>query len=82
MLSYHMMSVKTIRWTTNTPFQQALPQSFNHGWKVAYDECIFWGFMRNQPGGGHLCARKPCDFGPDYKCLSAVGINVTTTFEH
>ena len=46
------------------------------------DEHIFWGFMRNQSGGGHLCARKPRGFGPEYKCLSAVGINVTTTFEH
>eukprot|EP00957_Ditylum_brightwellii_P021050 1586360-Ditylum_brightwellii.AAC.1 len=38
--------------------------------------------MRNQPGEGSLCARKPRGFGPDYKCLSAVGVNVTTTFEH
>eukprot|EP00957_Ditylum_brightwellii_P098680 7516880-Ditylum_brightwellii.AAC.1 len=38
--------------------------------------------MKNQPGGGHLCARKPHGFGPEYKCLSAIGINVTTTFEH
>eukprot|EP00957_Ditylum_brightwellii_P103805 7907629-Ditylum_brightwellii.AAC.1 len=38
--------------------------------------------MRNQPGGGHLCARKPHGIGPEYKCLFAVGINVTTTFEH
>eukprot|EP00957_Ditylum_brightwellii_P015558 1173390-Ditylum_brightwellii.AAC.1 len=38
--------------------------------------------MRNQPGGGYLCARKPHGFGPEYKCLSAASINVTTTFEH
>eukprot|EP00957_Ditylum_brightwellii_P144688 11022346-Ditylum_brightwellii.AAC.1 len=38
--------------------------------------------MRNQPGGGRLCPRKPHGFGPEYKCLSAVGFNVTTTFEH
>eukprot|EP00957_Ditylum_brightwellii_P104129 7932312-Ditylum_brightwellii.AAC.1 len=63
-------------------FNKHYCKNFDHEWKVTCDEHIFWGFMRNQPGEGYLCARKPRGFGPEHKCLSAVGINVSTTFEH
>eukprot|EP00957_Ditylum_brightwellii_P109107 8323846-Ditylum_brightwellii.AAC.1 len=56
--------------------------NFEHGWKITVDKHIFWGFARNQPGGGHKCDHKPQGVGPEYKCLSAVGLNATTTFEH
>eukprot|EP00957_Ditylum_brightwellii_P170835 13003018-Ditylum_brightwellii.AAC.1 len=50
-------------------FNEHYKVNFKHGWKVTVDEYIFWGFARNQPGG-------------EYKCLSAVGLNAATTFEH
>ena len=46
------------------------------------DERIFWGWVRDQPGGGHKVDRKQRGFGKEYKCLSIVGVQVTTTFEH
>eukprot|EP00957_Ditylum_brightwellii_P082284 6256532-Ditylum_brightwellii.AAC.1 len=50
-------------------FNDHYRRHFEHGWK-------------NQPGVGHKCECKPQGFGPEYKCMSAVGINVTTTLEH
>ena len=46
------------------------------------DERIFLGWARDQPGGSHKVGRKLRGFGPEYKCLSAVGVQLTTTFEH
>ena len=46
------------------------------------DEQIFWGWTRDHPGGGHKVDRKPRGFGTEYKCLSVLGVQVTTTFEH
>ena len=46
------------------------------------DERIFWGWVRDQPGGGHKVDRKPRGFGTEYKCLSIVGVQETSTFEH
>ena len=46
------------------------------------DEQIFLGWARDQPGGGHKVDRKPRVFGPEYKCLSIVGVKVSTTFAH
>ena len=56
--------------------------NFEHGWKVTADERIFWGWARDQPGVGHNVDIKPRGFGPEYKYLSVVGVQVTTTFEH
>ena len=55
--------------------------NFDHGWKVTVYELIFWGWARDQPGVGRNFDIKPKGFGPEYKCLSAVGVQVTTTFE-
>ena len=46
------------------------------------NERVFWGWARDQPRRGHKFDRKPRGFGSEYKCLSAVGVQVTTTFEH
>ena len=46
------------------------------------DERIFCGWARDQPGGGHKVDGKPRGFGTEYKCLSVLGVQVTTTFEH
>ena len=63
-------------------FNDHYMNNFEHGWKVTFDEWIYWGWECDQPGGGHKVDIKPRVFGPDYKCLSAVGVQVTTTFEH
>ena len=63
-------------------FNDHYRNNFNHGWKVVVDERILWVWSRDQPGGGHKFDRKPRGFGPEYKCLSAVGVQVTITFEH
>ena len=55
---------------------------FEHGWKVTVDERIFWGWAHDQPGEGRKFDRKTRGFGPEYKCISTVGVQVTTTFEH
>ena len=56
--------------------------NFEHGWKVKVDERIFWGWERSQPGGGHKVDRKLRGFGQEYECISAVEVQVTTTFDH
>ena len=56
--------------------------NFEHGWNVPVDEQILWGWSRDQPGEGHNVDRKPRGFGPEYKFLYVVGVQVTTTFEH
>ena len=63
-------------------FNDHYKKKFDCGQKVTVDEHTKWGWARDQPGGGHKVDRKPRGFGPDYKCLSAVGVQVTTTFEH
>eukprot|EP00957_Ditylum_brightwellii_P202101 15328594-Ditylum_brightwellii.AAC.1 len=63
-------------------FNDHYRRKFEHGWKVTVDKRIFWGYMQNQSGGGHKCEHKPQGFGQEYKCVSDVGINVTTTLGH
>ena len=55
---------------------------FEHGWNVTVDERIIWGWARDQLGGGHRVDIKPRGFGPKYKCLFEVTVQVTTTFEN
>eukprot|EP00957_Ditylum_brightwellii_P080786 6144320-Ditylum_brightwellii.AAC.1 len=57
-------------------------EKFEHGWFVTVDECIFREWARDQPGHGHKVDHKHKGFGLEYKCLSSVGIQVTTSFEH
>ena len=40
------------------------------------------GWKRDQPREAHKVDVKQRVFGPYYKCLSAVGVQVKTTFEH
>ena len=63
-------------------FNDHYKNNFEHGWKVMVDEQIFWAWERDQPGECHNVDRKPRGFGPEYKCLSAVGVQVTTTFQN
>ena len=63
-------------------FNDHYKNNFEHGCKVTVDERILWGWERVQPGGGHKFDREPRGFGPEYKCLSTVGFQVTTTFEN
>ena len=64
------------------PFIDHYKNKFEHGWKALVDELIFLGWARDKPGGGHKVDRKPRGFGPEYKYLSIVGFQVTTTFEN
>ena len=63
-------------------FNDHYKNNFEHGWKVTVDERILWGWERDQPGGCHKVYRKPIYFLPEYKYLSAVGVQLTTTFEN
>ena len=63
-------------------FNDHYKDKFYHGWKIKTDEWIFWVWACDQPGGGHKVDRKPKGFRPYYKCISAVGVQVTTTFEN
>ena len=63
-------------------FNDNYKNKFEHVWKVTVDERIFWVRARDQPGGGQKIDRKPRGFGPEYKCLYAVGVQVTKTFEN
>ena len=63
-------------------FNDRYKNKFGHGWKVTVDERILWVWACDLPVGGHKVDRKPRGFEPDYKCLSTVGLQVTTTFEH
>ena len=69
-------------YKTVQQFNDHYNNNFEHGWKVTVDERISWGWACDQPEGGHKVDRKPRGFGPEYKCLSSVGVQVTTTFEH
>ena len=72
-------------WATDKMVQQFndhYKNKFEHGWKFAVDEHILLGWARDQPGGGHKVDRKPRVFGPEYTCISAVGVQVKTTFDH
>ena len=62
-------------------FNDHYKNNFEHGWKVTVDERIFWGWARDQPGGGHTVDIKPRGFGIEYKCLFVVGFQLKTTFE-
>ena len=64
------------------PFNYNYKDNFDYGWEVTVDERILWGWARDQPGGGHKVDKKPRGFRTEYKCLSAVGPQVLTTFEH
>ena len=55
-------------------FNDHYKNNFEHGWEVSVDEWILWGCSCGQTGGGHKVDRKPRGFGPEYKCLSAVGV--------
>ena len=63
-------------------FNDHYKNKFEREWKVTVDERIFLGWARDQSGGGHKVDIKPRGFGPEYKCLSVVVFQVTTTFEH
>ena len=63
-------------------FNDNYKNKFEHGWKVMVDERILWVWESDQPGGDHKVDIKPRGFGPEYKCLSKVGFQVKTTFEH
>ena len=62
-------------------FNEHYAKNFTHGSYVNVDERIFWFFGRNQPEGVKICDRKPRGTGQEFKTLSAVDCNVTTTFE-
>ena len=63
-------------------FNDHYKKNFEHCQKVTVDELILWGWTRDQLGGGHKVDTEPRGFGPEYKCLYAVGVQVTTIFEH
>ena len=72
-------------WATDQmvqPFNDHYKNNFEHRWKVTVYGRIFWGWARDQPGGVHKVDRKPRGFGPEYKCISAVVVQVTTTCDH
>ena len=61
-------------------FNNHYKNNFDLGGEVTVDERVFWFWAHDQQGGGHEVNRKPRGFGSEYKCLSAVGVQVTTTF--
>ena len=63
-------------------FNYHYKNNFDRGWEVKVDELIFWVWGCDQPGGDHNVDRKPGGFDPEYKCLSTVGVQVATTFDH
>ena len=63
-------------------FNDHYKKNFEHCQKVTVDELILWGWTRDQLGGGHKVDTEPRGFGPEYKYLYAVGVQVTTIFEH
>ena len=63
-------------------FNDRYKNKSGHGWKVKVDERILWVWACDLPVGGHKVDIKPGGFGPEYKFLSAVGVQVTNTFEH
>ena len=63
-------------------FNDHYKNKLDRGWKVMVDEHILWSQARDQPVGGRKVYRKPRGFRPEYKCLSVVEVQVTTTFEH
>ena len=61
-------------------FNYQYKNNFENGWKFTVYGRIFWGWAHDQPGGGHRVDIKSRGFGPDYKCLSIFGFQVTTIF--